>query len=181
MKDDELKLFQQMVKEVKPLKKSNIAETKARKPKPKPNQLYRDQVETVRDMLSDNVDDAPFHLADYLEYCQPGIQKKTLKKLKQGKYPIEDRIDLHGLNVDQARQMIHHFLDHAVLQQFQTVLIIHGKGYRSKEKGPVLKPLVNSWLRQKTSVLAFCSAQLIDGGTGALYVLLKRKKPEAEK
>jgi DNA-nicking Smr family endonuclease len=54
------------------------------------------------------------------------------------------------------------------------VRIIHGKGLSSAGKLPVLKGKVDAWLRQMDAVLAFCSARRNDGGTGALYVLLKR-------
>jgi DNA-nicking Smr family endonuclease len=55
------------------------------------------------------------------------------------------------------------------------IRIIHGKGKRSRNnKGPVIKTKVNHWLRQRDDVLAFCSARPIDGGTGAIYVLLRR-------
>lgn len=57
----------------------------------------------------------------------------------------------------------------------RVVRIIHGKKNSSEGKMPVLKGKVNSWLRQKSEVLAFCSARPNDGGTRAVYVLLKRK------
>ena len=50
--------------------------------------------------------------------------------------------------------------------------IIHGKGRGSGQRGPVLKSAVNRWLRRFDTVRAFCSARKMDGGTGALYVLL---------
>jgi len=50
---------------------------------------------------------------------------------------------------------------------------VHGKGRRSRQPGPVLKGLVDHWLRQRDDVLAFCSARPADGGTGAVYVLLR--------
>jgi DNA-nicking Smr family endonuclease len=53
------------------------------------------------------------------------------------------------------------------------VRIIHGKGYRSGARGPVLKNAVNLWLRRHLDVMAFASARAIDGGTGAVYVLLR--------
>jgi DNA-nicking Smr family endonuclease len=53
------------------------------------------------------------------------------------------------------------------------VRIIHGKGLRSRHKGPVIKTKVNTWLRQRDDILAFCSARPVDGGTGAIYVLLR--------
>ena len=54
------------------------------------------------------------------------------------------------------------------------VRIVHGKGLGSGPRGPVLKGAVNVWLRNSAAVLAFSSARPVDGGTGALYVLLGR-------
>ncbi len=51
---------------------------------------------------------------------------------------------------------------------------MHGKGHGSLHKLPVLKTKVQGWLRQRDEVLAFCSARPVDGGTGAVYVLLKK-------
>ena len=52
---------------------------------------------------------------------------------------------------------------------------MHGKGLRSGPAGPVLKNSVQHWLSQWDEVLAFVSAQPRDGGSGALYVLLKHR------
>jgi len=54
------------------------------------------------------------------------------------------------------------------------VRIIHGKGRRSGPRGPVLKNMVSKVLQKTAAVVAFTSARPIDGGTGALYVLLAR-------
>lgn len=174
--DKDNKLFRELMKEVKPLKKDNKATINRAKPEAKPINLIQDQIDVVHDMLSDHYQDDPILLTGALEYYQSGIQKKTFKKLKQGKFTVEDIVDLHGLTIDKARDLINNFINHALQQQLKCVQIIHGKGYKSHEKGPVLKPLVNSWLRQKNDVLAFCSTLQREGGTGAVYVLLKTIK-----
>jgi len=53
------------------------------------------------------------------------------------------------------------------------VRIIHGKGLGSGPRGPVIKQAVNVILRRTDPVIAFCSARAVDGGTGAIYVLLQ--------
>ncbi|MDH5660200.1 MAG: Smr/MutS family endonuclease, partial [Gammaproteobacteria bacterium] len=63
--------------------------------------------------------------------------------------------------------------DECKRNQKRYVRIIHGKGYRSEQKIPVLKTHVAYWLPQHRDVMAFSSAQARDGGTGALYVILK--------
>ena len=52
--------------------------------------------------------------------------------------------------------------------------IIHGKGQGSKDGKPVIKNTINQWLRQRDEILAFCAARPADGGTGAMYVLIKK-------
>jgi DNA-nicking Smr family endonuclease len=52
------------------------------------------------------------------------------------------------------------------------VRIIHGKGLRSGPSGPVIKRRIGRWLRRRNEVLAYCSARPVDGGTGAIYLLL---------
>ena len=66
------------------------------------------------------------------------------------------------------------FLAESLDARIQCVRIVHGKGLRSGPRGPVLKASVNRWLRQWDDVLAFVTAPVRDGGTGAIYVLLRR-------
>ncbi|MDP3705883.1 MAG: Smr/MutS family protein [Legionellaceae bacterium] len=108
-----------------------------------------------------------------LSYCQPSIPKKRLLDLKNGLIEYEARLDLHGLNLDDARETLCHFFKKQLALQKRCLLIIHGKGGRHGET-PILKNLVNHWLAQLPDVLAFHSALPKHGGTGAVYVLLKR-------
>ena len=110
-----------------------------------------------------------------LLFSRSGLQHNVLRKLRRGQYNITAELDLHGLRVEEARQALSQFLYHCHLQKKQCVHIIHGKGYGSHRNKPVLKSKVNHWLRQRDEVLAFCSARPVDGGTGAIYLLLKRK------
>ncbi len=117
---------------------------------------------------SEPVEDCP----DILSFSRSGLQHNVLKKLRQGKQPIEQILDLHGLTVAQARNELLDFLEKCIAENVRHALIIHGKGFRSRDK-PVIKPMVNRWLRAVDQVLAFHSAQPMDGGNGAVYVLLK--------
>lgn len=109
---------------------------------------------------------------EVLSFSRSGLQHNVLKKLRQGKHPIEYELDLHGLTVAQARSELLAFLSECFATDVRHVIIVHGKGFRSKDK-PVLKPMLNRWLRDVDNVLAFHSAQAKDGGSGAVYVLLK--------
>ncbi|MDT8407876.1 MAG: Smr/MutS family protein, partial [Methylococcales bacterium] len=94
-------------------------------------------------------------------------------------FPLEAELDLHGLTAQQAQLTLQDFLRYALQRGKRCVRIVHGKGYRSPDAAPVLKNQVNSWLRQYAAVLAFTSAAPRDGGTGAVWVLLRgRVNPE---
>jgi DNA-nicking Smr family endonuclease len=96
-----------------------------------------------------------------------------MRRLRRGLFPIDDELDLHGLSQAAARNHLADFLARSRDGGCRCVRIIHGKGYRSGARGPVLKAAVNLWLRRHLDVLAFVSARAIDGGAGAVYVLLR--------
>lgn len=110
--------------------------------------------------------------ADELFFARSGVQPRTIKRLRQGKMNIGLDLDLHGMVVNDARDAVAEFLAYCVDAHIRCAIIIHGKGYRSGTAK--LKSMVNRWLRQHPDVLAFCSAQPRDGGTGTVYVLIKQ-------
>ena len=111
-----------------------------------------------------------------LAFKRPGIQHGVYKKLRQGRYEIDARLDLHRLSVKQARMDVHSFIQDAMQYGLRTVLILHGKGQRKteQEKTAVLKGYVQHWFQELEEVQAFHSAQPVHGGTGAVYVLLRK-------
>ena len=166
-------LFRKAVGKIRPVKQDKI-HPKPKRRKPVPEQTLRDQREVMDSLLSDEYEPAEVETGDELLYTRPGLQHSVIRKLRRGQYAIEAELDLHGATVVQAREAVNTFLKNAREQDKRVVRIIHGKGNSSEGKLPVLKGKVNSWLRQKDEVLAFCSARQNDGGTGAVYVLLKR-------
>ncbi|MDH5185303.1 MAG: Smr/MutS family protein [Gammaproteobacteria bacterium] len=130
--------------------------------------------ETIVDEMSDDVEVEELETGDELLFSRPGIQHNLLRKLRRGQFPIEAELDLHGLRIEEARTAIAQLLREARHKRWRCVRIIHGKGYGSQSRLPVLKNKVNSWLRQRDEVLAFTSALPADGGTGAVYLLIKR-------
>jgi DNA-nicking Smr family endonuclease len=109
-----------------------------------------------------------------LSFQRPGIGAAVIRRLRRGLIPIESELDLHGDTESAARDRLAMFLAASRDAGLRCVRIVHGKGYRSGARGPVLKSAVNAWLRRHLDVIAFISARPIDGGTGALYVLLRR-------
>ncbi len=111
---------------------------------------------------------------DRLFFSRSGLQNKRIKQLMRGDIRQSDYLDLHQMTVEQARRAVLDFLLQSREKSYNSVRIIHGKG-KLNQSGAKLKNHVNCWLMQIPWVLAFSSAQPRDGGTGALYVLLRRK------
>lgn len=130
--------------------------------------------QTFHNELSDDIDVGTLETSDEMLFVRSGMQHGLLRKLRRGQFNINGQLDLHGLTVPEARQALTSFLHASQARGARCVAIIHGKGYGSQHKQPILKNKVNSWLQQHPEVLAFCSAQPADGGTGAVYVLLRR-------
>jgi len=168
--DESDHLFKQAMQGVNTLS-SDKAHLKA---KPTPIKKRSQIVEkNIADTLSDEfIADCE----DFLEFMRPGIQKSYLKQIRNGKVAVEDNLDLHGCRRDDARKLLLDFLDHAQQQSYKLVRIVHGKGYNSSDNQPILKAMLNKWLQSIPEVLAFVSAMPRDGGTGAVYVLLKSLK-----
>ncbi|MTV38645.1 Smr/MutS family protein [Duganella radicis] len=107
-----------------------------------------------------------------LNYSAPGVGPDVMKKMRKGHWQVQDELDLHGMNRDQARDALGAFLTKAQQRNHRCVCVIHGRGFGSRGQEPVLKSMVHSWLVQK-GVVAFCQARNHEGGEGALIVLLR--------
>ena len=134
----------------------------------------QDDRSVMESLLEDLSESDLLETGEHLSYTQPGVQRSVLRKLKSGRYSIQSEIDLHGLTVNEARLELSDFLKAAQERRHLCIRVIHGKGRKIANKSPRLKPAVNQWLQRNKKVLAFCSARINDGGTGAVYVLLKR-------
>lgn len=109
---------------------------------------------------------------EVVSYIKNGVSKKMANKIKRGHIADAPNLDLHGYTLEKACQMLSNFMHK---HQFENFLhIIHGKGYSSDNKMGVLKTQVVNVLRQHPQVLAFHSCPHKDGGTGAVFVLLKQ-------
>jgi DNA-nicking Smr family endonuclease len=114
---------------------------------------------------------------EYLEGQVWNLDPRVMAALKAGALPVQDYCDLHGLGVDTAQARLREFLAQCSARGYRTVLVVHGRGRNSPQNLPVLKRHLERWLplkRFRRQVLAFASAQPYDGGTGALYLLLRR-------
>ena len=173
------KIFRAAVQDVTPLAQSPTAAGM------KPRARARVRKAAAPEM--DNLDEAmpllgePAHAAaaddvtadGALSFQRAGVRIQSMRRLRRGLYPIDDELDLHGLSQTEARLQLADFIARSRDAGCRCVRIVHGKGYRSGARGPVLKTAVNLWLRRHLDVMAFVSARAIDGGAGALYVLLR--------
>jgi DNA-nicking Smr family endonuclease len=111
-----------------------------------------------------------------LLFASPGVQVRQMKKLRRGHIPWQAGLDLHGYRLEDARDELSRFIRDCAASGLRCVLVVHGKSSGSEPGTPALiKSHVNDWLRQLPQVVAFCSCAPQDGGTGALYVLLRQK------
>jgi DNA-nicking Smr family endonuclease len=137
-------------------------------------QSHLDEQEALRESLA-----AEWTAEDWLDsgdepnFLRPGISRQVLRKLRSGTWVIQDELDLHGLDRHQARDALGDFLASCVKRGVRCVRVVHGKGLGSKNREPVLKTKVKHWLTRREEVLAYCQARPVDGGSGALVVLLK--------
>lgn len=105
-----------------------------------------------------------------------GLDKNTRKKLFRGDVPITARLDLHGFTAAQAERKLIAFITDAAHAGHRCVLVITGKGVRGDG---VIRNSISGWLHKPalgSIVLAVANAKPADGGTGALYVLLRRRR-----
>jgi DNA-nicking Smr family endonuclease len=108
------------------------------------------------------------------EYVTPGVDRREIRKLRRGEHTVRARLDLHGMTVTQASTSVGRFIESSRHARYRCVSVIHGKGLNSPGGVSLLKQPVREILMRSPSVLAFASAPPADGGTGAVYVLLRR-------
>jgi len=169
-KKDEENLFMQNMAGVLPIKSDKYNSVS---PKPKPYPKQKEPLINDKFTLQQTANSRAVDAEDQLSYTADGLQKNVLKKMRKGHYGLDAELDLHGLTSQQAKRELIKFLHFCEQDGCRCVRIIHGKGYRSENNLPVLKNDINLWLRQHQEVQAFCSTAQKDGGTGAVFVLLR--------
>jgi DNA-nicking Smr family endonuclease len=160
--------FRELVTDVKPLDDRD-------KLRPAPKTLRRRRrVDPAHEAAGFEID----RLGERVEGIAPGIDRGVLRKLRNGEFPRDARLDLHGLHAPAARERVRETLQRVHAEGGRCVLVIHGRGRRS-EAEPVLKEALLEWLAEPplaALVMAFASASGGDGGVGATYVLLRRDR-----
>ena len=170
----ERQLFSLSVGAITPLRSRNLIDTTPAPIPPLPMQHWLDEERVLRESISDDFDVSTLlDTDDQLSFRRPGIGVEITRRLRSGHWSIQRQLDLHGLRTDEAREALGQFIRHAHKTGLRCVRVVHGKGLGSPGKTPVLKGRVQRWLVQKKEVLAFVQARPMDGGAGALLVLLQ--------
>jgi DNA-nicking Smr family endonuclease len=142
--------------------------------------FYDEDAEALAELAALVDGEGKFDITDSDEFIEgsiSGLDRRIVQRLRRGDYAVREHLDLHGMTRDVAREAVDQFIYDSRSKGHRCVLIVHGRGLNSKDKIPVLKGLLHSWLergRISRSVLAFATARPHDGGAGAVYVLLRR-------
>lgn len=171
--DEDTLIFREAVADVRPITPDKRIQPVIKKPSPRPRSAEFSNGNEIDNTMSDPADIRDVKIEDTLFFARSGIQNKVQRKLRRGEFPIENELDLHGYTVAEAKLAINQFFAECEKQHQRCIRIIHGKGYRSELNIPILKTYVAYWLKQRHDVMAYASARPADGGTGALYILLK--------
>ena len=170
---DEEQLFRRAMADARPLCTDTV-EPPRRQPQAAARFSRRDEAEVLRESLETPPHAIEIANGSALHYRHPSVNLKTMRRLARGGVSVQGEVDLHGLNSADARQALKEFIEDSLVRGHTCIRVVHGKGLGSGHGGPVLKRKVDQWLRRWEPVLAFVSARQADGGTGAVYVLLKK-------
>jgi DNA-nicking Smr family endonuclease len=173
--DREAREFREAMRDVRRLPRAGKAARAGPKPPAKARFTRADQVEVLRESLLPPADEALLGTGDELSFRRPHISAAVLTQLRRGAFVVDDEIDLHGMTGAEAKAALRAFIAACMERRMSCVRVVHGKGRRSGPRGPVLKNVVNHWLQRADDVLAFGSARAVDGGSGAIYVLLRTR------
>jgi DNA-nicking Smr family endonuclease len=183
--DSEDQYFLDAIADVRPLPDSKKTIVRHPHPNTRPAHPAGNEELEVMAHLSDLVSGAAeldmVFSDEYIEGAVAGFSPKLMHQLKKGQFPIQDHVDLHGLTQQTAEVRVREFLIESHRRGLRCVLIVHGRGLNSENQIPILKERLPVWLNRgpaKKIVLAFSTARPYDGGTGAIYVLLRRHKAE---
>lgn len=175
--DDDRDAFDAAMRGVRPLQfEQRVVNTRRPRPKAHNSRLARDELlaESLNGPAEASTDGIE-QLGEGVAFRRATLPRNVFRSLHSGRFSIEDEIDLHGMSAHVAKAALREFIVDASKRRLGCVRVIHGKGLRSGPTGPILKGSAQHWLSLWDEVLAFVTARPRDGGSGALYVLLRRR------
>ena len=167
---DDHALFSQAVNDVNPIKNNQKIHFPRSRNKADPR---CDEVNS-NFLLTDRI--TPLSLMTSPSFRAEGLQTGVVEKLRRGAYPLDGSLFLIRQSVGQARQSVYEFMTEIIRRGGRNVLIIHGKSREETSHSNIIRSYLTHWLLQFPQVQAFCVAHPRHGGTGAMYVSLR--KPE---
>jgi DNA-nicking Smr family endonuclease len=177
MDEQDRQLFRQAMRGVRRLRVETPAGTPRARPQPRARFARADRRAVLLESIGaahsplDPVEES----GDALLFRRSAVNPATFRRLRSGQFRVEGEIDLHGLTAVMVEPALRAFLSEAMHERARVIRVIHGKGLRSGNRGPVLKLVASSFLRRVGAVLAFASAREVDGGSGAILVLLGKR------
>jgi DNA-nicking Smr family endonuclease len=171
---DDAALFRRLMGDARPIPRDPRAPDYRPKPPPRARFSREEDSRILRESLEADIDELETGAGEALRFHRPSVGRRTMRRLARGNFSVQGEIDLHGMTVAEAKPALRAFIDESVTRGHTCVRVVHGKGLGSGERGPILKSKVNHWLRRWDSVLAFVSTRQVHGGTGAVYVLLRK-------
>lgn len=173
MDEEERALFRHAMRGVRRLEPGARVAATLRRPKPRARFARAERHAVLQESLGQGSPLAPVEESgDALLFRRPEIGLPVFRRLRAGQYRVDGEIDLHGLTAAMVEPALREFLAEAGRERARVVRVIHGKGRRSGNRGPVLKLVASNYLCRIDAVLAFASAREVDGGSGAILVLL---------
>jgi DNA-nicking Smr family endonuclease len=167
-------LFRSALTDVIPITPHGCIVPVPNRPPPIPLSRMRDEREVIYESMHDPIRwDEATENGDELSFVRPGLSRLILRRLRRGEWVSQAELDLHGLTRLDAKIELASFLFECKRRGIRCIRIIHGKGLGSRNREPVLKLHVRHWLMQREEILAFVQARPVDGGGGAVMVLLK--------
>jgi len=149
-------------------------------PRGPPDKIWYADLDAIDELRALVSGEAPFDISDGDEFIEgrvTGLDAAIVRKLRRGEYAVQGHLDLHGQTREEAKGAVDVFLRDARRSGKRCVVVVHGRGLHSRDQLPVLKEALRAWLGQgrlARHVLAFATARPADGGSGAVYVLLRR-------
>lgn len=174
----EADVFREAMAGVRQLTPANRREHHRVKAEPIPRQRHLDEQLVLQELLTTSAVPSDLECGEELLFLRPGHSPHLVRKLRRGHFSVADTIDLHHLSEPVARDVLAGFLANSARRGLGCVRVVHGKGLRSRG-APKLKLMTQHLLRKHPSVIAFASCRPVNGGTGAVDILLTTRAKSA--
>src|SRR5436309_13201947 len=148
--EDEAALFRDAVRDATPLESSARVKPGTKPPPPVPIHSLLDGHDALVESLAGALSsDQSMETGEEPSYLRTGLARDVLRKLRRGHWVVQDIVDLHGLNRQQARSLLAEFLGGGPNPGLGRGRVVHGKGLRSPRREPVLKGKATQWPAQR--------------------------------